>query len=57
MVKENQDHYCLPIREMDLTILTDKLWWDTTHLGLQTPSDLTEEWYPKFQDEYETLIK
>ena len=26
MVEENQDHYCLPARETDLTILTNKLW-------------------------------
>ncbi len=26
MVEENQDHYCLPAREMDLTILADKPW-------------------------------
>ena len=54
MVEENQDHYYLPARETDLTILTNKLWWDITHSGLQTPSELTEEWYPEFQDGYET---
>ncbi len=43
MVEENQDHYCLPAREIDQSILTDKLWWDTTHSGSQTPSELTEE--------------
>jgi len=26
MVKENQDHYCSLAREMDPTILTNKLW-------------------------------
>ncbi len=39
---------------MDPTTLTDKPWWDTTHSGSQTPSELTEEWYPEFQDGYET---
>jgi len=39
---------------MNLTILTNKLWWNTTHSGSQTPSELTEEWYPEFQDGYET---
>ena len=34
MVKENWDHYCSPVRETDLTILTDKPWWDTIHSGL-----------------------
>jgi len=43
MVEENDDHYCLLARETDLTILTDKLWWNTTHSGPQTPSDLTKE--------------
>ena len=54
MVEENQDHYCPPIREMDSTILTDKLWWNTTYSGSQILSDLTEEWYPEFQDRYES---
>ena len=36
MVEENDDHYYLPARETDPTILTDILWWDTTHSGLQT---------------------
>src|SRR6266542_419210 len=53
MVKEDQDHYCPPARETDPTILTDKLWWDTTHSGPQTLSELTEEWYPEFQDGHE----
>ncbi len=26
MVKENKDHYCPPAREIDPTILTNKLW-------------------------------
>src|SRR6266498_1275252 len=43
MVEENQDHYCLLARGTDPTILTNKPWWDTTHSGSQTPSDLTEE--------------
>src|SRR6266498_3461747 len=54
MVEEDQDHYCPPARETDLTILTDKPWWDTTHSGSQTLSEITEEWYPEFQDGYET---
>jgi len=54
MVEEDQDHYCPPVREMDSTILTNKSWWDTTHSEPQTSSELTEEWYPKFQDGYET---
>src|SRR6266540_5540393 len=49
IVKENQDHYCPPIRETDLTILANKPWWVITHSGPQTPSDLTKEWYSKFQ--------
>ena len=53
MVEENQDHYCLLARETDLTILTNKLWWDITHSGPQTPSELTEKWYPEFQNGYE----
>ncbi len=55
MVEENQDHYCLPTRETDPTILTEKLWWNTTHSGSQTLSELTEEWYSEFQDGYKTL--
>src|SRR6266498_247528 len=43
MVEENQDHYCLPARETDLTILTNKPWWDITHLEPQTPFELIEE--------------
>jgi len=57
MVEENKDHYCPPAREMDLTILTDKSWWDIIHLESQTLSELTEEWYPEFQDEYKILNK
>src|SRR6266540_970195 len=53
MVEKSQDHYCLPAREIDLTILTDKSWWDTTYSGSQTPSEITEEWYLEFQDGYE----
>src|SRR6266542_5600506 len=54
MMEENQDYYCPSAREIDLTILTNKLWWDTTHSGPQTSSELTEEWYLEFQDGYET---
>src|SRR6266498_4806038 len=54
MVEENQDYYCPPAREIDLTILTNKPWWDTTYSGPQTLSELTGEWYPEFQDGYET---
>src|SRR6266545_5339106 len=43
MVEENQDHYCPSARETDSAILTDKSWWDITHSGPQTPSELTEE--------------
>ncbi len=57
MVKENKDHYCPPTRETDPTILTNKLWWNTAHLGLQTLSEITEEQYPEFQDRYETPIE
>ena len=57
MMEENEDHYCLLAKEIDLTILTNKLWWDTTHSGLQTPSELIEEWYPEFQDGYETPLQ
>ena len=53
MVEESQDHYYPPLREMDPIILTDKPWWDTTHSGPQTLSELTEEWYLEFQDKYE----
>ncbi len=53
-MEENKDHYCPPAREMDLTILTNKLWWDITHSGPQTLSEITEEWYSEFQDGYET---
>src|SRR6266540_4079370 len=52
MVEENKDHYCLLAKEMDPIILTNKPWWNITHLGSQT--SLTEEWYPEFQDRYET---
>ncbi|SRR6266540_415071 len=45
MVEGSQNHYCPPA---DLTILTDKLWWDITHLGSQILSELTEEWYSEF---------
>src|SRR6266498_1576179 len=48
MVEENQDHYCPPAREIDPTILTSKPWWDITHSGPQTPTEVTEEWYPEF---------
>src|SRR6266511_744449 len=54
MVKENKDHYCPPARETDLTILTNKPWWDTTHSGPQPLSEITEKWYPEFQDGYKT---
>ncbi len=54
MVEKSKDHYCSPAREMDPTILTNKSWWDTTHSGPQTPSEITEEWYSEFQDGYET---
>src|SRR6266540_496642 len=43
MVEENQDHYCPLTRETDLTILINKLWWDTTHSGPQTLLEVTEE--------------
>src|SRR6266498_3599714 len=48
MVEENKDHYCPPAREIDLTILTNKPWWDITYLGPQTPSEKTKEWYLEF---------
>src|SRR6266498_2833944 len=54
MVEENQDYYYLPVRETDLTILTNKLWWDIIHSGSQISSELAEEWYSEFQDRYET---
>ncbi len=54
MVEESKDYYCLPAKEIDLTILTNKPWWDTTHSGPQTPIELTEEQYLEFQDRYET---
>ncbi len=53
MMEENQDHYCSPTRETDLTILADKPQQDTTYSGSQTPSDLTKEQYSEFQEEYE----
>ena len=28
MVEENDDHYCLPIRETDPSILVDTPWWE-----------------------------
>ena len=43
MVEENQDHYCPPARETDPTILTDKPWWDTTHSGSQTLSEIIKK--------------
>ncbi len=43
MVEKNKDYYCPPVRETDLTILTNKPWWDIIHSGSQTLSDLTEE--------------
>ncbi len=55
--ERNQDYYYSPIREIDLTILMDKLWWDITHSGSQTLSDLTEEQYPEFQDGYKSLTE
>ena len=48
MVEEDQDYYYPSAREMDPTILTNKPWWDTTHSGPQTPSEITEEWYSEF---------
>src|SRR6266498_1941578 len=54
MVEENEDHYCPPARKTDPTILTNELWWDTTHSGPQIPSEITEEWYSEFQDGYKT---
>ncbi len=56
-MKENKDHYYSSARKTDLTILTNKPWWDTTHSGTQTPLELTEEWYPEFQDRYEIPIE
>ena len=57
IVEENKDYYCPPTRETDLTILTNKPWWDTTYSGPQTLSELTGEWYPEFQDGYESLTE
>ena len=57
MMEENKDHYCSPTREIDLTILTNKPWQDTTYLGSQTPSELIKEQYLEFQDKYEILIE
>ena len=57
MVEENKDHYYSLAREMDTTTLTNKSWWNTTHLGSQTLSDQTEEQYLEFQDGYETLTE
>ncbi len=54
MVEENKNHYCPPIRETDPTILTNKPQQDITYSEPQTPLELTEEWYPEFQDGYET---
>jgi len=57
MVEENQDYYCPPVREIDPTILINKPWWNITYSGLQTPSELIEEWYSEFQDGYESPTK
>ena len=54
MVEENQDHYCLPSRETNPTILTDKSWQDTTHSESQTLLELTKKWYLEFQDRYKS---
>src|SRR6266498_5053870 len=43
IIKKSQDHYCSPAKKTDLTILTNKPWWDTTHSGSQILSELTEE--------------
>ncbi len=43
MIEKNKDHYCLSVREIDLIMLIDILWWDTTHLGSQTLLELIEE--------------
>ncbi len=43
MMEENKDHYYPPARETDLTILTDKLWWEITHSESQIPLKLIEE--------------
>jgi len=43
MIEENDNYYYLLAKEIDTTILTEKLWWDITHLGSQTLLDLTEE--------------
>ena len=57
MVKESENHYYPLAKEMDLTILVDKLWWDITHSESQILSELTEEWYSEFQDGYEIPIE
>ncbi len=57
MVEKSEDYYCPPAKEMDLTILVEKLWWDIIHSESQIPSELTEEWYLEFQDGYEILIE
>src|SRR6266540_715816 len=54
IMEGSQNHHCPPA---DPTILTDKPWWDTTHSGLQILSELTEEWYPEFQDGYEIPLQ
>ncbi len=43
MIEENNNHYCPSVRETNLIILTDILWWDTIHSESQTPLDLTKE--------------
>src|SRR6266540_4110059 len=43
MIEENKNHYCPPVREVDLTILIDISWKNTNHSGPQTSSELTEE--------------
>jgi len=48
IVEENKDHYYPLTRETDPIILTNESWWDITHSGSQTPSKITEEWYPEF---------
>ncbi len=42
-MEENKDHYYPPAKEVDLTILINKPWWNTTHSGSQILSELTEE--------------
>ncbi len=56
-MEENKDHYCSLAKETDLTILVNKPWWDTTYSGSQILSEMTEEWYPEFQDGYETPLQ